>query len=303
MPYLESDGTSLYYEEVGSGTPIIFAHEFANDLRGWETQLRYFSRSYRCVAYNARGYPPSAVSERDDMYSQQIAADDIGGVLDHLGEKRAFIVGLSMGASAALHFTIQHPERVLGLVFASGGSGSDKASRERFNSEAVKASDIFLSQGMGPFVEVMSYGPTRVQLLNKDPRGWKEFGQQLSEHSPLGAALTMRNYQAKRPSLFDLKAQLKTTRVPTLIVAGDEDDPVIETSLFLKRCLPASGLAILPKTGHSVNLEEPAAFNQLLQDFFGAVERQKWVARDSRAESARSAMLADASTVVSKGRY
>jgi pimeloyl-ACP methyl ester carboxylesterase len=287
---------SLYYEETGTGTPIVFVHEYANDLRGWEAQVRFFSRSHRCVTYNARGYPPSEVPERDDQYSQQQAADDIGAILDHLKLDRAFIVGLSMGAAAALHFTMQHPQRVLGLVFASGGSGSDAASRERFVAEAQKSAQVFLDQGMQPFVEVMSYGPTRVQLLNKDPRGWEEFRKHLAEHSALGAALTMRNYQAKRPSLFDYAQQLTALQVPTLVVAGDEDDPVLDTSLFLKRCLPAAGLLLMPRTGHAVNLEEPAAFNAAVQDFLSSVERGRWMPRDARALPGRSAMLPDEHT-------
>ena len=64
MPYADSGGVRLYYEEVGKGTPIVFVHEFADDLRSWEPQMRYFSRRYRCIAYNARGYPPSDVPER-----------------------------------------------------------------------------------------------------------------------------------------------------------------------------------------------------------------------------------------------
>jgi len=297
MSYARSGQVSLYYEDTGTGPPIVFVHEYANDLRGWEAQVRFFSRWYRCITYNARGYPPSDVPENDDLYGQQQAADDIGGVLDHLGLDRAYLVGLSMGAAAALHFTMQHPRRVLGLVFASGGSGSDAASRERFIQEAQQAAQVFLDQGMQPFVDVMSYGPTRVQLLNKDPRGWEEFRRNLSEHSPLGAALTMRNYQARRPSLFEFEQQLRATPVPSLIIAGDEDDPVLETSLFLKKCLPASGLQLLPRTGHAVNLEEPAAFNAAVHDFFAAVERQRWGTRDPRAQANRSAMLPDTHTV------
>lgn len=293
MGYARAGDISLYYEESGQGTPIIFAHEYASDVRGWEAQVRHFCREYRCVTFNARGYPPSDVPERDEQYGQDHAAEDIGAVLDHLKLDRAFVVGLSMGAAAALHFTMRHPERVLGLVFASGGSGSDPATRERFISEAQQAAQVLMDKGMQPLVEGLSYGATRIQLLNKDPRSWNDFRQHLSEHSALGSALTMRNYQARRPSLHDFKAQLQKTQVPTLIVAGDEDDPVLDTSLFIKRCMPAAALVVLPKTGHAVNLEEPAAFNRAMHDFLSAVERGRWQPRDVRAQPARSAVLPD----------
>ena len=110
MPYTETDdGVSLYYEERGHGEPIIFVHEFAGDHRSWEPQLRYFSQHFRVIAYNARGYPPSQVPEAVSSYSQDRAADDIAAVLHHLGIARAHVIGLSMGAFAALHFGFRHP--------------------------------------------------------------------------------------------------------------------------------------------------------------------------------------------------
>jgi pimeloyl-ACP methyl ester carboxylesterase len=75
MPELATDdGVKLHYEEAGSGSPIVFVHEFAGDARSWEPQLRHFSRRYRCIAYNARGYPPSDVPEDVERYSQQSRA-------------------------------------------------------------------------------------------------------------------------------------------------------------------------------------------------------------------------------------
>ncbi|TMH42542.1 MAG: alpha/beta hydrolase, partial [Betaproteobacteria bacterium] len=77
MPHAAArDGTRLYYEEAGSGTPVLFIHEFAGDLRSWEPQLRFFSRYFRCIAYNARGFPPSDVPDDGSRYSQEHARDD-----------------------------------------------------------------------------------------------------------------------------------------------------------------------------------------------------------------------------------
>src|SRR5262249_52379539 len=86
MPYATTDdGVRLYSEETGSGTPVIFVHEFAGDLRSWEPQIRHFGKRYRAVVYNARGFPPSDVPEQVSSYSQARAADDILAVLDHIG--------------------------------------------------------------------------------------------------------------------------------------------------------------------------------------------------------------------------
>ncbi len=78
------DGVRLYYEDTGAGTPIVFVHEFAGDFRSYEPQVRYFSRRYRCIVYNARGYPPSDVPENLESYSQERAREDIRCVLDGL---------------------------------------------------------------------------------------------------------------------------------------------------------------------------------------------------------------------------
>ena len=271
--------------------PIVFVHEYAGDLRSWEPQVRFFSRHYRCIAFNARGYPPSEIPQEPEQYGPDAAVADVAAVLDDLAIDSAYIVGLSMGAYTALRFALRYPRRALGLVFTSGGSGSPARDHERFARDAIDAADLLTEKGMAPLVEALSYGSTRVQLLNKDPRSWLEFRQQLSEHSALGSAHTMRNYQAKRPSLFQSEEALRAMRVPTLIVAGDEDDPVLETSLYLKRTIPVSGLWILPKTGHAVNLEEPGSFNTMLLEFFSAVDRKRWGPRDERARPDRAVFL------------
>ena len=126
-------------------------------------------------------------------------------------------------------------------------------------------------------------GPARVQFQNKDPRGFAEYLEQLSGHSALGSANTMLGYQARRPSLYDLTAEMQHMRVPTLIMAGDEEEPCLEACLLMKRCIPSAGLAILPRSGHGINLEEPALFNALVEDFLHQVEAGRWSTRDPRS--------------------
>jgi pimeloyl-ACP methyl ester carboxylesterase len=277
------DGVRLYYEDTGAGAPIVFVHEFAGDHRSWEPQVRFFSRRHRCIAYAARGYPPSDVPERVDSYSQARAAADISAVLDGAGIERAHVVGLSMGGFATLHFGLAGPERALSLVAAGVGYGAEKEREAQFRQAAEEAARGFETKGSKAFAAIYGSSAARVQFEAKDPRGWREFVDQLAEHSPLGSANTMRGVQARRPSLYDLEDQLSRLAVPTLIVAGDEDDNSLEPSLFLKRTIPASGLLVLPKTGHTLNLEEPAAFNQAVADFLAQVTAGRWPPRDPRA--------------------
>ena len=293
MPFIESSGTKLYYEETGSGGPVVFLHEFAADYRTWEAQVRRFSREYRCVTYNARGYPPSGVPETDAAYTFEHQRSDLVAVLDALGIEQAHVVGLSMGAYTALQVALSHPGRVRSVVFASGGSGAPRSDRDRFARDALAGADRMLGEGMPAAASGLAAGPTRVQLLNKDPRGWQEFRACMAEHSALGSALTLRSFQAGRPSLYDLEDQLRVLDVPVLLAVGDEDDPVIEANIFLKRTLPRAGLWIHPQTGHGLNLEEPSAFNRALAEFFAAVERGTWRRRDPRADPAMSVFLSD----------
>src|SRR6476619_3027353 len=110
------DGVRLHVEDVGAGAPIVFVHEWAGDAWSYEPQIRHFSRSHRCVAYNARGYPPSDVPAEVDRYSQERARDDIRDVLDGLGIDRAHVVGTSMGAFATFHFGLAYPDQARSLV-------------------------------------------------------------------------------------------------------------------------------------------------------------------------------------------
>ena len=285
MPYAKADGAELYFEETGSGHPVIFVHEFAGDCRSWEQQVRYFCRRYRCITFNARGYPPSSVPQDDAAYGQDAATDDIVAVLDHLGIDKAHVVGLSMGGFATVHFGLRYAARATSLVVAGCGYGAVRGDRERFANEARATGQAFLDKGTAEVTRTYGVGPTRVQHQNKDPRGWAEFNGQLAEHDNVGSALTMRNVQALRPSLYDLEDGLRKLTVPTLIITGDEDEPCLDASLWMKRTIPSSGLWIAPRTGHNINLEEVAAFNQQLSEFFAIVEQGRWGLRDPRSLS------------------
>lgn len=288
MPYVTTDdGVRLYCEEAGAGLPLVFVHEFAGDHRSYEPQMRYFARRYRCVAYNARGYPPSDVPSAMEKYSQQRACDDIRAVLDGLGIDKAHVVGISMGGFATLHFGMAYPDRAHSLVIGGCGYGAEPGKRAQFQDESEAAAKRFESMSMADAASAYALGPTRVQFQRKDPRGWEEFRRMLEEHSPLGAARTLRGVQKRRPSLYDLVDQMKQITVPALVMTGDEDDPCIEASILMKRAIPSAALVMLPRTGHALNLEEPALFNLLLEEFFHQVEAGRWTMRDPRSLTGR----------------
>jgi pimeloyl-ACP methyl ester carboxylesterase len=276
MPKSEINGINIYYEEAGEGYPLIWSHEFAGDYRSWEAQLRFFSRRYRVITYSARGYSPSDIPTRLDDYTQEQAVDDVRGLMEHLGIEKAHIGGLSMGGNVALNFGLTYPDMARSLVVAGTGSGSTDP--EAFRQTVNRVADGMRSGGMESMGDY-SNSPTRVQLLNKDPRGYEEFRSQLMEHSNIGSAFTFQGIQGRRPSIFELEDKLRALNVPTLIMTGDEDDPCIETSVYMKRNIPNSGLVVIPRSGHAINLEEPDLFNSVVLDFLTAVESGAWTPR------------------------
>jgi pimeloyl-ACP methyl ester carboxylesterase len=170
-------------------------------------------------------------------------------------------------------------------VVAGTGYGAHPDREEAFRHECEAIASAFETEGAAKVAERYAIGPARVQFQNKNPRGWREFANALAGHSSLGSALTMRGIQAARPSLYALRDELAEIRTPVLLLAGDEDEGCLEAGLMLKRIIPGAGLAILPQTGHTANLEEPEIFNQTVDRFLAAAECGAWRHRDPRSLS------------------
>jgi proline iminopeptidase len=284
MPFITTpDQIELYYEEAGEGTPILFLHEFGSDYAGWEPQIRYFCRKHRCISYSARGYTPSHTPENDSDYSYERMRDDAIAMLDQLKLPAAHFVGLSMGAYTSLQVALQSPSRVKSLTLAAAGSGFEAdrlaAFRERCRAEA----DEFERGNAADLARLAGLAPGRIPFLLKDPRGHRDFVEALAEHDAAGSAHTMRGFQGARPPLSEFSDAISRVTLPTLIMVGDEDDACIESSLFLKQQIATSGLAMFPKSGHGLNLEEPSLFNETLERFLALAEAGRWGPRDPRS--------------------
>jgi pimeloyl-ACP methyl ester carboxylesterase len=275
-----SDGVNLYYEEAGTGTPVVFVHEFAGDFRTWEPQMRRFSRSHRCITYSQRGYPPSDIPEDAARYGQDVARSDVIALMDALKIGKAHVVGHSMGAYTALHVGIRHPQRCISVTAAGCGWGSlpDPAARAAMRAQAAETSKMFNEKGMEAAAVLYTDNPTRNSQKHKDPRGYAEFVRMLSEHSAQGHSLTMAMLQAKRPTLWDMEPDLKKFSLPLLIIVGDEDETCLDGSVFLKRTAPTAGLLVVPRSGHTITSEEPDVVNAALAELFAAAESGRWLA-------------------------
>ena len=271
------DGVKIAYRETGQGFPLVFAHEFAGSMESWDPQVNYFARRYRVIVYNARGYTPSDVPDSPDVYGYEQQVADLYGLLNHLGIEEAHIGGLSMGAYTTIMFGLTHPEMCRSLIVAGAGSGSDDV--KKFHVSAANYADLMDSGGMDAMRKYIT-GDTRARFRLKDPAGYALFEDLFMAHSAKGSANTYRGFQGTRPSIYTREAELRELRIPMLIVNGDEDEPCLPAGLFLKRTVPAGGLALVPQTGHAVNIEEPMAFNQLVGEFLSLVELGTWRSRN-----------------------
>ncbi len=277
MPTAEVNGVELYYEETGEGFPLVFSHEFAGTYRSWEPQVRFFSRRYRVITYNQRGFPPSGVPEQASAYSQDILVEDLHQLLRHLDVKQAYVAGCSMGGNVVVNFGLAHPEMCRGLIILATGAGT--TGRDTFEPRMREFAKQIEAEGWKSIAERYAMEPNRVQLRRKAPRGWREFVDDLAAHSDLASVHLIREVIIKRPPLSALEDRLNRLKIPALVVVGDEDQMCIDPALIMKRSMPGAGLLVLPQSGHAVNLEDPDIFNRAVLDFLTAVEAGKWVVR------------------------
>lgn len=266
MPYATSGDVKLYYEDTGAGPPVLFLHELASDLRQWRGQIGPLSQRFRCIAFNARGYPPSDVPLEDGAYRWERFAADAGAVLDHLGLPDAVLVGWSMGGYAALQFARLNPWRVRGLAAVGVGSGSPSAERAGFQAQMRALAQAWrtnpeLAAGL------IAGTPGRQALRRRDPDAFTAWLSDLVRHSPEGMALTSSNYQGLRPSLEDFEAEFAGLGMPVLLVVGDEDPACLVATRRLARVIPDARLVVMPGAGHAPMLEGPAGFNRHLGAF------------------------------------
>jgi len=274
MPTVSGNGVQLYWEETGQGAPLVWVHEYGGDLRSWEPQVRHFSRRYRVITYNQRGYPPSTVPNAAHDYSQALLVDDLHQVLTHLALGPVHLGGCSMGANVARDFALALPEAVRSLILVGAGAGS--VNREQFLQAQEATAASLERDGIAARIRTFDTAPTRATFKAKDPRGFAEFLRQAGEHDVEACTHLAREVMAKRKTIFEVEAALKALRVPTLILVGDRDTPCVEPSLVMYTWMPHAGLVVFPACGHTPNLEEPALFNLYVAEFLAAVEGGRW---------------------------
>ena len=250
MPQAPVNGIELYYESHGEGPAIVFAHGRGGNHMSWWQQVPAFREEYRCITFDHRGW--GASSDSANPRGRSAFVEDLGGLLDHLGVDRTFLVAQSMGGLTCLGFALAHPQRVMGLVLGdtTGGVG-DPAVMEAIRDVNPPAGGLgrTLSAGFIDQHPDMAFLYQQIEGLNPE--------LPVNEISP-----------AFRDPSGPQAADLAGFKVPTLLIVGEEDlifpPKVIRATHEL---IPGSRLEVVPGAAHSTHLEKPQVFNRLINEF------------------------------------
>jgi pimeloyl-ACP methyl ester carboxylesterase len=260
------NGITMTYDDTGAGggTALLLVHGHPFDRTMWRPQ-QDAAPGHRVVTPDLRGYGGTQVVPGVTPLST--FAHDLAGLLDHLGERRAVLCGLSMGGQIVLEFHRLFPERVAGLVLADTfAQGETDHGRKERNERA----DRLLREGMSGYAhEVLDSMVAPATVADLPAVAGHVLGMMLAA-PPEGAAAALRG-RAERP---DYTAMLPAVAVPTLVVVGRDDvfTPVADAE-FLHRRIPGSRLAVVEGAGHLPNLERPAAFNDALAGLLATVRQ------------------------------
>ncbi|MFN2646501.1 MAG: alpha/beta fold hydrolase [Burkholderiales bacterium] len=254
---LRREGAQIYYEAVGSGPAIVFAHGLGGNHLSWWQQVAHFAERHTCVVFSHRGFPPSSRVPGHD--APDAYADDLAALMDSLDLRDVTLVGQSMGGWTCLEYALRHPERVRALVMAST-SGTidfhqlDDAGVREWAGRAPAAIDAMAARGIHPAI-----------------------GERMAREQPALAHLYWQILELAdaafreevRQRLFELRVRapglLGELPMPVLFISGEEDRVFAPTaSALLARLAPKGEALCLPAAGHSVYFERAAQFNEAL---------------------------------------
>ena len=249
MPSALINGINIFYEEQGSGFPVLMSHGYSATGRMWAPQAEALRPRYRLISWDMRGHGQTDSPESLDQYSEELTVTDMRGLLEHLGIRQAVLGGLSMGGYMSLAFYLRHPEMVRALVLSDTGPGYRKdEARETWNRMAEARARAFEEQGLDALG-----GGAEVQASVRYHR------------SARGLALSARGMLAQSGSrVIDA---LPDIRVPTIVIVGEHDQPFLAATDYMAAKIPGARKAVIEGAGHAANIERAEAFNAVLLEF------------------------------------
>lgn len=256
----------LSYREYGSGFPIIFLHNFLSDARAWQSQIETFSKEYRCIVPEFWGHGNSGLLNEFNISIESLA-EDILQFLNKLEIKSCAFVGHALGGLVGAHLAHAHPEIFKGIVVMSAYLGPETLKKKNEYLPmitAVEQTEYFAPE----FVEFIAPYFFNPNICNTNPELLQSFKHSLSAISFLRIPTVMAVGRAiyNRGSFLE---QLKSLKVPTLYMIGEEDmvRSLAETQEMVD-LTPRCAQVRVPQSGHTPSLEQPAFVNTHLESFF-----------------------------------
>ena len=268
MPVAKVNGISIYYESHGEGFPLVFAYGLGGNTTEWEPQIPVFSQRYRFIVWDPRGHGKSDAPGDVEQYTQEIFAQDLKGLLDHLGIQRAYVGGLSMGGGIATRFTILHPQQVAALLIIDSASSSGRLTAQetrRMREEIIRLAETHGMQAVADYSMKNNPNISRTAAAGKEQE--ERILQMYLSLDPIGYAHSTRMILN---TVFD-SVLLEGIETPTLVLAGDED-PALPACRYVHDKIHGSQLVVIPNAGHLSNLDQPEAFNQAVLGFLAKVD-------------------------------
>lgn len=269
-----SDGVRLFVDDQGPrrADAMVFLHEFGGDWRTWDGLAAHFAARRRCIRYAARGFAPSETPDGLSFYGQTRAVHDLRDVVDAVALDRFHLVGCSMGGFTALMFALDAPERLRSLTLIGCSSGPrDDDERARYHAALHDELNRLRTRGGDGAVDWFANDPAYRRMPEKAPMAWRAYVQRLRSQSVPGAVQTLETVHWNRVSLFARGVALARIPVPTNLIYGEEDHPLIApTNAFLADTLPKSQAHPFAKTGHLVHLEHDRAVQRILEETIAA---------------------------------
>ncbi len=269
--FAEVNGTKLYYEVAGTGHPLVLLHEGIADSHMYDDQFNAFAQHYRVVRFDIRGFGQSDLPSADKPVALY---EDLYGLLTFLGMKKTYLLGMSMGGSIALDFTLTHPNMVDALILvAPGVGGYDMTSFEaeykaigQEIEEAIKRGDYEHASELE--IRIWVDGPERTPQQVDPTVRQSIYEMNLHNYRRMGAAEFPQTQKLDPPAI----ARLGEVTVPTLLIIGDKDVREMMSIIDkLEQGIPGARKIVMHDVAHALNMERPEEFNRIVLDFLGSL--------------------------------
>lgn len=271
MPYANTNGIRTYYEEDGSGAPLVLIHGYSGDLTMWLRLRAELAPHYRLICYDLRGHGRSDMPEDPERYSMAIYAEDLRELLTRLSLDAVHLVGASMGGMVALEFAFRCPEMIRGLVLSDTSAGpncTELSDGIRTREEQIAQTEAYAAaHGIDALAKWQLESGRVPAAVRNDPYLRERFLSRMRSLTTHGFV----NAGRARRERTDYHDRLEELDLPVQVIAG-ERDVLVPAAEYLHQHINGSGLMIIPDAGHPAVTDQPQAFSATVLEFLKRVD-------------------------------